>query len=378
MKYYIIAGEASGDLHGANLIRELKKIDEEAAFRVWGGDRMQSEGAYVVKHYRDHAIMGFWPVIRNIRTIKSHFKICEKDITEYHPDVLILIDYSGFNLRIAEKIKKRGINIPVYYYISPQVWAWRQWRVKKIKRLIDKMYVELPFVKDFYRKHNYEVDYVGHPLLDVIDSASSKLPGFKQFIADHQLPDKPIVALFPGSRKTEIKWMLPLMLYAIKHFYDYQFVIAGAPSIPPEFYERYTRGFDIIILFNQSYQILKNSLAAIVTSGTASLETALFNVPQVVCYRGDKISAEIVRRLIKIKFVSIANLIMDSLIFKELLQENFTEENLIKELDRLLHDEDYRTRMKSNYAVMREKLGGPGASKRVAESIYKALQGLRA
>ena len=373
MKYYIIAGEASGDLHGANLIRELKKIDGSAAFRAWGGDRMQAEGAYIVKHYRDHAIMGFWPVIRNIRTIKSNFKICENDITEYHPDVLILIDYSGFNLRIAERIKNRIIDIPVYYYISPQVWAWRQWRVKKIKKLIDKMFVELPFVKDFYQKHNYEVEYVGHPLLDVIDSASSGPAGYKQFIADHHLPDKPIVALFPGSRKTEITWMLPLMLNAIKHFSDYQFIIAGAPSIQPEYYERYTHGFEITILISQSYQILKNSMAAIVTSGTASLETALFNVPQVVCYRGDKISAEIVRRLIKIKYVSIANLIMDTFIFKELLQENFTENNLIQELDKLLHDENYRNLMKSNYAFMREKLGGPGASKRVAESIYKTL-----
>ena len=301
MKYYIIAGEASGDLHGSNLMKELKIKDPQAEFRFWGGDLMQQQGGTLVKHYKDLAFMGFSEVIMNLRTILGNIKICKKDIQEYKPDAVILVDYPGFNLRIAEFVKALGIK--VYYYISPQIWAWKTGRVHKIKKFVDKMFVILPFEKEFYAKYDFEVDFVGHPLLD----AMKDLPeiNFEKFKSDHGLDDRKVIALLPGSRKQEIKKKLPIMLSVEKDFPKYQFVVAGAPSLDLDFYKEIGDN-QIKIVSNKTYDLLRISEAALVTSGTATLETALLNIPEVVCYKGSRISYEIGKRVVKyIKFISL-------------------------------------------------------------------------
>jgi lipid-A-disaccharide synthase len=365
MKYYIIAGEASGDLHASNLMKELKALDMKAEFRCWGGDLMKAQGADLVKHYRDLAFMGFTEVLMNLRTIFKNIDLCKKDILEYHPDVLILVDYPGFNLRIAEFAKEKGIKI--FYYISPQVWAWKQSRVHKIKKIVDKMFVILPFEKEFYERFNYHVDFVGHPLLDAVADNAKKADELSLNTS------KPIIALLPGSRKQEITTMLPLMLSMQKHYPDYEFVIAGAPSQTKEFYRSLTGDTKIQIVFNQTYSLLQKSTAALVTSGTATLETALFGVPEVVCYKGGAISYSIAKQLIKVKYISLVNLIMDKEIVKELIQIELNETNLKTELDKLLN-ETTRTKMLSDYLELKTKLGGFGASKKTAELMIGYLK----
>lgn len=363
MKYYIIAGEASGDLHASNLIREIKKLDHQSIFRCWGGDLMASQGAEIVKHYRDLAFMGFIEVIANLRVILKNIEFCKKDLIEHRPDVLILVDYPGFNLRIAEFAHQNKIK--VVYYISPQVWAWKQSRVLKIKKNVDKMLVILPFEKEFYTKFNFDVDFVGHPLLDAIEENINSNADFRKTFS---LNEKKIIALLPGSRKQEISVMLPVMLQAISVYKDFQVVVAGAPSVSPSFYEPYLIG-GIKLVQDKTYELLRNSYAALVTSGTATLETALFEVPQVVCYKGNLFSYYIARQLIKVKYISLVNLIMDKIIVKELIQSDLNPESLRKEISNLLENEDKRNNMISAYQELKKLLGGPGASKRAAQLI---------
>lgn len=360
MKYYLIAGEASGDLHGSNLMKELKKQDKAAVFRCWGGDLMQLQGGEIIKHYRDLAFMGFAEVLLNLRTILKNIEFCKKDILAYKPDVLVLIDYPGFNLRIAEFAHKHGIK--VFYYISPQIWAWKQSRVFKIRQVVDQMAVILPFEEEFYQKFDYKVHYVGHPLLDAIEGKITT-----------DIKEK-IVAVLPGSRKQEIRKMLPLMLRMQKYFPEYRFVLAGAPSISKEFYMDLIGEDKVEVVYNQTYSLFQKAQAALVTSGTATLEAALFDVPEVVCYKGSSISYEIAKRLVKIKYISLVNLIMDREIVKELIQHDFNEGSLKAELEKILSDEAVKTKMKNDYLALKEKLGGGGASVRTAELVVELAQ----
>ena len=370
MKYYIIAGEASGDLHASNLMKNLKLHDSEADFRCWGGDRMAAQGGVLVKHYRDLAFMGFLEVLLNLRTIMGNLRKCKQDLLEYAPDVLILVDYPGFNLRIAKFAARKGIRI--FYYISPQVWAWKKSRVKTIRRYVERMYVILPFEKDFYTAHDVEVDFVGHPLLDAIDPEATADP---EFVKEIDFDGRPVVALLPGSRRQEINTMLPLMLDMIKDFPSCQFAIAAAPSIPDEFYHKIIGDRDVRLVQGRLHDILKTARAALVTSGTATLETALFKVPEVVCYKGGWISYLIARRLVKdIKYISLVNLIMDREVVKELIQGDFSYRKLKMNLDRLLYDEAYRETLLADYTALHEILGGPGASAKAAELMVETLR----
>jgi len=373
MKYYIIAGEASGDLHGSNLIREIKKLDNIADIRCWGGDLMEHAGGKVVKHYRDLAFMGFIEVVKNIGTIISNLKFCKKDIADFQPDVIVLIDYPGFNLRIAEWAKQQGFKI--VYYISPQVWAWKENRVKKIRKNVDKMLVILPFEKNFYRKWDYDVEYVGHPLADVVDSAQSDIKPLPGAILS-PLNENNIIALLPGSREQEVAKKLPVMLEVSKNFPDYRFVIAKAPSLKDEFYEKFMEPHkNVRSIRNKTYQLLLQSKAALVTSGTATLETALFGVPQVVCYKGSNISYQIAKRLVKIKFISLVNLIMDKEVVKELIQDEMNVQNVKYELTKILKDQDVINKMKEDYADLKKLLSEGGhASKKAAKSIVEFLR----
>lgn len=362
MKYYIIAGEASGDLHGSNLVKQLKQIDTAADIRSWGGDMMEAAGAHVVKHYKELAFMGFVEVVMNLRTILRNIDTCKKDITAWQPDVLVLIDYPGFNMRIAEWGKQQGFK--TVYYISPQVWAWKENRVKKLKQSVDKMLCILPFEQAFYHKWNYEVEYVGHPLVEVVKAAKEKP-------ADAPLSDKPIIAVLPGSRKQEVSVKLPIMLTMAKHFPDYQFIVAQAPSLDDHFLEALTGQHpNVSMVKGQTYTLLRQATAALVTSGTATLETALFGVPEVVCYKGNPISYFFAKRLIKVKYISLVNLVMDKLVVKELIQHDLTEENLLKELTLLLKDTHVRNSVMNDYAALWHKLGEKDASRRAAEVIY--------
>ncbi|WP_139955729.1 lipid-A-disaccharide synthase [Flavicella sediminum] len=369
MKYYIIAGEASGDLHASNMMKALKVADKNAEFRFWGGDLMQSVGGTLVKHYKELSFMGFLEVLKNLPTIFGNVKFCKEDIAAYQPDVLIFIDYSGFNLRIAKWAKEKGFK--TNYYISPQVWASRAKRVLDIKRDINHMYVILPFEKEFYKKYDYDVHFVGHPLIDAI--ANRKIVEEAAFRKQYKLSEKPIVALLPGSRKQEITKMLTVMLSLVAEFKDYQFVIAGAPSQDFAFYQTFIQDQNISFVNNQTYDLLSISTAALVTSGTATLETALFKVPQVVCYKGSAISYQIAKRIITLKFISLVNLIMDKEVVKELIQNDFTKENLKTELTKIL-DSDNQKAMLSTYKELEQKLGGAGASSKVAKLILKNNQ----
>lgn len=369
MKYYIIAGEASGDLHASNLIAELKKIDSDAHFRCWGGDLMKKQGADIVKHYKDLAFMGFVEVLANLRTIMRNIRYCKEDIISYKPDVVILVDYPGFNLRIAEFAKQSGFK--VVYYISPQVWAWKQSRVHKIKQTVDKMLVILPFEKEFYRKFDYNVDFVGHPLLDAIAQISQK--DTSDVKKELGLTAKPVIALLPGSRKQEIAKMLPEMLKIIDSFPDHQFAVAAVGTHGEEFYEIFCSEFPVKIITGQTYPLLMVSDAALVTSGTATLETAIFGVPEVVCYKGSYISYQLARKLVKVDYISLVNLVMQKEVVKELIQQEFNLQNLNKELKRIL-DPEIRKKMKGEYAVLREKLGGKGASECAAKRINEFLK----
>ena len=373
MKYYIIAGEASGDLHGSNLIKELKIINPSSTFRCWGGDLMKSQCNKLVMHYDDFSYMGFLEVIVNAKKILSYISLCKKDIEEYNPDVIIYIDYPGFNMKIAEWAKRK--NFINHFYISPKVWVWKENRVKKIKRVIDKMYVILPFEEGFYlNKHNYKVDFVGHPLLDAIDN--QKEFNRQEFLAKNKLSSKPVIALLPGSRNQEIIKLLPLMLDVASNFNDYQIIIAGAPNKSIDYYKKIILSnkesrSSIKVICNQTYDILRISSAAIVTSGTATLETALFKVPQVVCYKTSMISYLIGRLLIhNLKFISLVNIILDKHVVKELIQNNCNKDNLVIELQKILNKSD-RSLMLKEYELLHKKLGGKGASKKTAELISK-------
>ncbi|MAZ28168.1 MAG: lipid-A-disaccharide synthase [Cytophagaceae bacterium] len=370
MKYYIIAGEASGDLHAANLMKAILKEDTGAQFRFWGGDLMQAVGGTLVKHYRDLAFMGFLEVVMNLRTIARNLSFCKKDIEGYNPDVIIYIDYPGFNLRIAKWARKKGYNN--HFYISPQIWAWKEGRIKAIKNDIDAMYVILPFEKDFYeKKHHFPVHFVGHPLIDAI--SERKLIEPDAFKKEFNLDDREIIALLPGSRKQEIQKMLEVMLSITDHFPQYQFVIAGAPSQDREFYEPYLGDKQVHLVMNRTYDLLSLSTAALVTSGTATLETALFKVPEVVCYKGGRISYEIAKRVINLDFISLVNLIMEKEVVKELIQHEFNTKNLKKSLEHIL--EGYpRAKLFIDYWDLEKKLGGRGASKKTAQLIVQSIK----
>lgn len=364
MKYYIIAGEASGDLHASNLMKAIKSKDCQAEFRFWGGDLMQQQGGMLVKHYRDLAFMGFLEVLQNINTILKNIKFCKQDLANYKPDVLILVDYPGFNLRIAKFAKSLGIK--VVYYISPQLWAWKEGRVETIKKYVDELLVILPFEKEFYKKHQVNAHFVGHPLLDAINGLEEV--GIQQFKNENGLNDLPIIALLPGSREQEVKKMLELMLSVRSRFDNYQFVIAGAPSLDKSFYQQFVEE-DVHFVSNKTYDLLRCSRAALVTSGTATLETALLNTPVVVCYRSSTMSYQIAKRLVKhIKYISLVNLIMDREVVKELIQDDLNTNNLEKELSLIL-DGEGREKMLLDYQELREKLGGSGASDVAAEII---------
>ena len=366
MKYYVIAGEASGDLHGSNLLKALQKEDQAAEFRVWGGDKMKAAGGELVKHYKDLAFMGFVEVAKNIRTILGNISFCKKDILSFQPDVLILIDYPGFNLRIAKWAKEQ--NIRVFYYISPQLWAWHESRVKQIRANVERMYVIIPFEKAFYKKHDIEVDFVGHPLKDVIEEYEGSALEISNGI-------KKIIALLPGSRKQELNRVLPRMLEAVKAFPNYHFVIAKAPTMDQAIYNNLIEAAkveNIEIINDRTYDILNHAHAALVTSGTATLETALFKIPQVVCYNGHPISFQIAKRLVDVPFISLVNLIAEEEIVKELIQDDLNKENLIEALTKILEGPE-RTQMIDRYEVLHEKLGKSGASATAARLMYARL-----
>lgn len=366
-KFYVIAGEASGDLHAANMMKSLKQKSEDIDFRFWGGDHMAAIAGKPVKHIQDLAFMGFIEVVANLRTILGNIKFCKNDILEYKPDAIILVDYPGFNLRIASWAKEQEIK--VIYYISPQVWAWKQKRVHKIKKVVDKMFVILPFEKSFYAQFDIEVDYVGHPLLDAIDQYQEKIEEL-DLRDKHNLDERPIIALLPGSRKQEVNTKLPIMLNSLKSFEDYQFIVAGAPALDPEFYKPYMKSYDNIkIIHGATYDILTLATAALVTSGTATLETALFRVPQVVCYKGSSISYQIAKRLVKIDYISLVNLILNKEAVKELIQSECTPKNIKSELLKVLPDGDKFEKLKSDYDDLIQLLGKGGASDEVAEGI---------
>jgi len=370
MKYYIIAGEASGDLHGSNLMKSLYNEDPKAEIRFWGGDLMQSVGGTLVKHYKELSFMGFLEVVLNLKTILNNIKICKKDILEFQPDVLVFIDYPGFNMRIAKWAKKLGMK--THYYISPQIWAWKENRIKDIKRDIDKMYVILPFEKDFYeKKHQYEVEFVGHPLIDAINNRISIDESI--FRKENSLSDKPIIAILPGSRKQEITKMLSVMLSVVTDFPDYQFVIAGAPSQEFSFYSTFLTANNCHFISNKTYDLLSISFAALVTSGTATLETALFKVPEVVCYKGSWLSYQIAKRIVTLKYISLVNLIMDKEVVTELIQDNLNTSTLKIELQKLLNT-NHRDLVLENYNALEKKLGGSGASEKTAKLIVKNLK----
>jgi lipid-A-disaccharide synthase len=368
MRYYIIAGEASGDLHGSNLIKEIKKLDPHALIRCWGGDLMRQAGATVVKHYRELAFMGFLEVIKNLPAILRNIKFCKADIESFKPDVLVLIDYPGFNLRIAEWARPKGHKI--VYYISPQVWAWKENRVKKIKRSVDLMLVILPFEKNFYKKWDYTAEYVGHPLVEVIEKEKAQLPA-------GSLSAKPIIALLPGSRQQEILKKLPIMLQVAAFFPGYQFIVAQAPGQENSFYASLLQPYkNVSAVSGQTYALLLQSKAALVTSGTATLETALLGIPEVVCYKSSNISYQIGKRLIKVKYISLVNLIMDKPVVKELIQDDLTAENLKKELADLLFNPERIAQLQKDYAELRQKLSEGGqASANAAASIVGLIKG---
>lgn len=364
MKYYIIAGEASGDLHGSNLIAALRALDKKAEIRAWGGDLMAAQGAHIVKHYRDLAFMGFSEVILNLRTILSNISFCKKDIKSFKPDAVVLIDYPGFNLRIAKFAHENGIK--VFYYISPQIWAWKKGRIHTIKKVVDKMLVILPFEKMFYQQYGVDVSFVGHPLLDAIEKRKSQ--NEDDFREKNGLDKRPMIALLPGSRKQEVSRMLNTMTRMIPQFESYQFVVAAAPSLEDDFYHSVTKGQSLKFVKGQTYDLLSFSAAALVTSGTATLETALIGTPQVVCYKGSQVSYQIAKRLIHVKYISLVNLIMDRVVVTELIQSDFNETRLAAELSALLTNAEKRQKMIDDYQKLRQLLGGEGAS-RIAASV---------
>lgn len=376
MKYYVIAGEASGDLHASNLMKELKKEDSEAVIRGWGGDFMQEAGCEIVRHYKDTAIMGFLTVIKNLGKIRENIRLCCEDIKKWQPDVVILVDYAGFNLQVAKFAKSEGIR--VFYYISPKLWAWNTGRVKKIQAYVDRMYVIFPFEEAFYRKFGYPVYYEGNPLMDAIDGRPYQGESFAEFRAANGLPDKPIIALLAGSRAQELKHVLPKMLSMVVHFPDYQFVIAGAPSMTNEDYAPFLKDQRISIVYGQTYRLLSQAHAALVTSGTATLETALLKIPQVVCYSGEGgvFSYLLFKWLVKVNYISLVNLIMGREVVKELLMQKLNEKNLRRELNAIVTDGPVRKTLLADYEELERRVGKPGASQRFAVRMVKDLKQL--
>ena len=377
MKYYLIVGEASGDLHASNLMRALKELDAEASFRFFGGDLMSEVGGTRVKHYKELAYMGFIPVLLHLRTIFKNMDLCKKDIVDWNPDVVILVDYPGFNLKIAEYIKKHT-DIPIYYYISPKIWAWKEYRIKNIKRDVDELFSILPFEVDFFKGHHYPIHYVGNPCVDAVDAyRKSHAESFGEFVASNSLSDKPIIALLAGSRKQEIKDNLPMMLEAAIPFVDkYQLVLAGAPGIDPAYYQQYIGStVPVKIIFGQTYRLLQQAKAALVTSGTATLETALFRVPQTVCYYTPvgKLISFLRRHILKVKYISLVNLVANKEVVRELVADTMTVANVRSELNALLNDETYRGQMLKEYDRMIKILGPAGASHQAASKMIELL-----
>jgi lipid-A-disaccharide synthase len=371
MKYYILAGEASGDMHAANLMKQLKLRDTNAYFRVWGGDKMQAETNEMVKHFKDNSFMGIFQVVTNLKTIKRNLSLCEEDITRFKPDVLILIDNSGFNLRIAKYVSQSELNSRIYYYILPQAWAWKQKRVHTIHQWCHRVFAILPFEKAFYKSYGYEVDYVGHPILDSIAQRKPHLIGLEALRAEFGLSNQPIIALLPGSRKQEIKTKLPAMLKVVRHFPEYQFVIAGSDTISPEFYAEYNP-LSIKVIFSRTYDVLNSAQAVLVTSGTATLETALLKIPQVVCYKPGYVTYHLLKRIVKIKFICMVNLVLDRMAVQELIEGELNEERLVEELSLILEGEK-REKMLKDYVELETKLGGEGTSARTAQLMWEDI-----
>lgn len=370
MKYYIIAGEASGDMHAAKLMNGIKARDPKAEFRCWGGALMKEAGGTIVKHYREMSFMGFQEVILNIRTILKNIDYCKKDITAWNPDTVILVDYPGFNMRVAKFAKAKGYK--VFYYISPQVWAWKKYRVHELHRNTDLAFVVLPFEKEFHAKYGYDVEFTGHPMPDSIDlNAKIDEVAFRKM---HDLGDKPIIALIPGSRKQELHRILPFMLKATERFSDYQFVIAGVPTLGEKFYSKLIKNTPVKVVYDKTYDLLRVSRAAAVKSGTVTLETAMLNIPEVVCYRFSFLSALVAWMVVHVKYISLVNLILDRKAVTELIQYKFTADSLSRELSLILPDGDARTRMLNDYKELRTLVGPPGASDRAAEVMIKNLQ----
>jgi lipid-A-disaccharide synthase len=372
MKYFIIAGEQSGDLHGSNLVKELIRCDQQAEIKCWGGDLMESAGARLLMHYKNMAFMGFVEVAKNLGAIKNYFSLCKQQISEFNPDVVILIDYPGFNFRIAEFAKISGFR--VFYYISPKLWAWKEGRIKRVKKYVDRMYIIFPFEVDFYRKHNIEVEYRGNPLLDETEKKLMAFPVKDDIRKSLGLGNKPVIALLAGSRKSEVRDILPAMLKSIRHFPDYQFVLAGVNDLSDELYHRIIGDYPVILIKDKTYEILYVSEAALVKSGTATLETALLRIPEVVCFKGDFISMVIAWIVIKVKFISLVNLLTGYEAVKELIQYSLNEKNLVSELKAILPGGSKRERILKDYNKVREILGPAGASERVAEDMVKVLR----
>ena len=371
MKYYIIAGELSGDKHAALLMQNIKQFDKEAVFRGFGGDNMQKQGLQIVKHIKELAFMGFVEVARNLKEVLSNISLCKKDIKDFAPDCMIFVDYPGFNLRIAKFT--HSIGIKNFYYISPQVWAWKKGRIKTMKKKLDKLYVILPFEKEFYANHNMAVEYHGNPLLDEISIFKTSQMGKESFLKEIGLGDKPIIAILPGSRKQEIKKMLPVQSSLIDKYPQFDFVIACVDSFDEQYYKQYIVGKNYHLVFNRTYDILNVAHSGLICSGTATLETALFGVPQTVCYKANKLSYIIGRYLIKIRFISLVNIILKHETVKELLQSLWNEEDLEKEFKKITFDEEYRRRMQNEYSLLRTQLGNAGASNQIAKSITDKL-----
>lgn len=370
-KIYIIAGEPSGDLHGSRLMKSLKKIKPNISFRFFGGDLMQNVGGTLVKHYKELAFMGLWEVIKNLKTINQNLKFCKKDILDWKPDIIILVDYPGFNLKIAEFAHKEGIK--VHYYISPKIWVWKQSRIKKIKKYIDKMFIIFPFEVDFYKKFDYKVEYLGNPTVDIVQEELKKPFNIDTFIKENNLSEKPIIALLPGSREQEILKILPIMIEVSKQFTDYQFIIAGVSALPESLYKSILQNTEIKFIVDKTYELLKISVAAVVTSGTATLETALFKVPQVVCYKTSKLTYAIGRTFVKIDYFSLVNILMEEQVVKELLQKNL-KKDIVEELQKILTNTEYKNKMIENYEELADLLGESGSPNRTAKIILNIKQ----
>ncbi|MBN1108842.1 MAG: lipid-A-disaccharide synthase [Bacteroidales bacterium] len=373
MKYFIIAGEQSGDLHGSNLIRELIRSDNDAEVVCWGGDLMEAAGARLLMHYRDTAFMGFTAVVKSIRTIRRNLKLCKEQIIEHSPGVIILIDYPGFNLRIAEFASCEGLK--VFYYISPKFWAWNEGRVRKVKKYVSRMFIILPFEKEFYEKHGITVEYHGNPLVDEVEKQRSAMPQAAEILSSLQLDTRPVIALMAGSRKHEVEKILPVMLKTVKHFPDHQFVLAGVKNISDGIYNRILKDSPVTLIREKTYEILSIARAALVKSGTSTLEAALFGVPQVVCYRNDFLTMLLGWFVIRVRYISLVNLIVNREVVRELLQYSVTEKNLVSELNSVLPGGTKRRMILEGYLELKEKLGPAGASSRIAGEMLRELKG---